>query len=169
METEVDAQRAPSWCFAASSSRTQSALLSSGGICELFASADLALHTAFTFISGSPANAGGVTRSSSTANDIEARIISDSSCHEARVRERIEGYNYGPTEGRSRRPRHFRLWRLVTGVDDQFFLGQKLKRAVPFHIDGVSKIAVVRREHGNNDAAFMVVGRSIDLIANRKL
>src|ERR1700722_10826400 len=152
METEVDAQRAPSCCFAASSSRTQSSLLSSGGICELFASADRALHTAFTFISGSPANAGGVTRSSSTASDIGVRIISDSSC-----------------EGMSWRPCYFRLWRLVTGVDDQFFFGQKLKRAVPFHIDGVSKIAVVRREHGNNDAAFMVVGCSIDLIANRKL
>jgi hypothetical protein len=53
-------------------------------------------------------------------------------------------------------------------VNDQFFFGQKLERAVSFHIDGVSKIAVVRGEHGNNDAAFMVVGRSIDLIANRK-
>jgi hypothetical protein len=83
------------------------------------------------------------------------------------VRERIEGY--GPTEGRPWRPRHFRLWRLVTGVDDQFFLGHKLKRAVPFHIDGVPKITVVRREHGNNYAAFTIVGCSIDLIANRKL
>jgi hypothetical protein len=144
-------------------------LLSSGGICELFASADLALHTAFTFISGSPANAGGVTRSSSTANDIEVRIISDSSCSEARVIERLEAHNYGPTEGTSSAAVSLSLWRLVTGVDDQFFFGQKLERAVPFHIDGVSKIAVVRREHGNNDAAFMVVGRSIDLIANRKL
>jgi hypothetical protein len=91
METEVDAQRAPSCCLAASSSRTQSSSLWSGGICKFFASADLALHTAFTFISGSPAKAGGVARSSNTANDIEARIISDSSCNEAQVRERMEG------------------------------------------------------------------------------
>jgi hypothetical protein len=49
------------------------------------------LHTAFTFISGSPANAGGVARSSNTANDIAVRIISDSSCNEARVRKRMEG------------------------------------------------------------------------------
>jgi hypothetical protein len=36
------------------------------------------------------------------------------------------------------------LWRnRSAGVNDQFFLGQKLERAVPFHIDGVSKIAII--------------------------
>jgi hypothetical protein len=53
-------------------------------------------------------------------------------------------------------------------VNDQFFLDQKLKRAVAFHIDRVSEIAVIRWEHGNNDTAFMIVGRFIDSIANRK-
>src|ERR1700722_17977280 len=91
MEAEVDAQRAPSCRLAASSSRTQSWSLWSRGICKSFASADLVLHTAFTFISGSPANADGVARSSNTANDIEVRIISDFSCNEARVRARMEG------------------------------------------------------------------------------
>jgi hypothetical protein len=54
-------------------------------------------------------------------------------------------------------------------VNDQFFFGQKLERAVPFHIDRVSEIAVICWEHGNNDTAFMVVGCFIDSIANRKL
>jgi hypothetical protein len=54
-------------------------------------------------------------------------------------------------------------------VNDQFFLGQKLERAVPFHIDGVSEIAIIGREHGNNDAVFLVVGCFIDPVANRKL
>jgi hypothetical protein len=44
-----------------------------------------------------------------------------------------------------------------------------LERAVPLHIDGVSKIAIICREDGNNDTAFMVVGCFIDPIANRKL
>jgi hypothetical protein len=41
--------------------------------------------------------------------------------------------------------------------------------AVPFRIDGVSKIAIICWEHGNNDTAFMVVGCFIAPIANRKL
>jgi hypothetical protein len=43
-----------------------------------------------------------------------------------------------------------------------------LKRAVTFHIDGVSEIAVICWEYGNHDAAFMVVGCFIDSIANRR-
>jgi len=57
----------------------------------------------------------------------------------------------------------------LAGVNDQFFLSDELERAVTFHVDGVSKIAIIGWEHGNNDAAFMVVGCFIDPIANRKL
>jgi hypothetical protein len=53
-------------------------------------------------------------------------------------------------------------------MDDQFFLVEKLQRAVPLHIDGVSKIAVYRRKHGTDDAALMPVARSIDPLANCK-
>jgi hypothetical protein len=36
------------------------------------------------------------------------------------------------------------LWRnRSAGVNDQFFLGQKLERPVPFQINRVSKIAVI--------------------------
>jgi hypothetical protein len=38
-------------------------------------------------------------------------------------------------------------------VNDQFFLGEKLERAVAFHIDGVAKMAVGGRKH-RNDAAL---------------
>jgi hypothetical protein len=54
-------------------------------------------------------------------------------------------------------------------MNDQLFLAQKLERAVTFHIDGVSEIAIICGKHGNNDAVFMVVGCFIDSIANRKL
>jgi hypothetical protein len=27
-------------------------------------------------------------------------------------------------------------------VNDQFFLGEKLERTVPFHVDGVAKVAI---------------------------
>jgi hypothetical protein len=54
------------------------------------------------------------------------------------------------------------------GVNDQLFLGKKLERAVALHIDGVAKIAVGGRKHGDDDAGFMVVGRFVDLLANRK-
>jgi len=54
-------------------------------------------------------------------------------------------------------------------MNDKFVLGQKLQRAIAFHIDGVSEVAIIRWEHGNHDAAFMVVGCFIDSIANRKL
>jgi hypothetical protein len=52
---------------------------------------------------------------------------------------------------------------------DQFFLSEKLQRAVPFHVDGVSKITVHRWKHGDDRAALMVIGCFIDPIANRKL
>jgi hypothetical protein len=41
--------------------------------------------------------------------------------------------------------------------------------AVPFHVDGVSEVAVNSRKHGDDRAALMVVGCIIDLFANRKL
>jgi len=69
METEVDGQRLASCCFAVSSSRTQSAVLWSGGERNAFASAFLALHTALMFSSGTPPNAGGVNRGCNTANN----------------------------------------------------------------------------------------------------
>ena len=46
----------------------------------------------------------------------------------------------------------------LVGVNDQIFLGEKLERTVPFHIDGVPKVAVNCWEHGNDDAVLMVVG-----------
>jgi hypothetical protein len=39
------------------------------------ASVDLALHTALTFSSGTPANAGGANRGNNIANDTKARFI----------------------------------------------------------------------------------------------
>jgi hypothetical protein len=56
----------------------------------------------------------------------------------------------------------------LAGVNDQFFLGKELERAIALHVDGVAKIAIRCRKHGNDDAGFMVVGRFIDLLANRK-
>jgi len=60
MGAEVDAQRVLSSCFAASSLRTQSAVLSRGTECIILASADLDSHIALTFSSGIRPNAGGV-------------------------------------------------------------------------------------------------------------
>ncbi len=54
-------------------------------------------------------------------------------------------------------------------VNDQFFLGEKLQRAVPFGVNGVPEAAVNCRKHGDDRAHLMVVGRIIDLLANRKL
>jgi hypothetical protein len=53
-------------------------------------------------------------------------------------------------------------------VSGQFFLGKKLECAVPFHVNGIPKVAVNRRKYGNDDAALMVVGYIVDLLANRK-
>jgi hypothetical protein len=53
-------------------------------------------------------------------------------------------------------------------MDDQFFLIEKLQRAISLHIDGVSKIAVNRRKHRADDAGLMPVARPIDPLANCK-
>ena len=46
----------------------------------------------------------------------------------------------------------------LAGVNDKFFLGEKLQRAVPFGVDGVPKAAVNCRKHGDDRATLMVVG-----------
>jgi hypothetical protein len=51
-------------------------------------------------------------------------------------------------------------------VNDQFFLGKKLERAISFHVNGVSKVAVNCWEHCDHGAALMIVGCIIDLLAN---
>jgi hypothetical protein len=61
--------------------------------------------------------------------------------------------------------RHYGL----AGVNDQFLLGEELKRAVPFGVNGVSKAAVDCRKHGDDRTHLMVVGCVIDFLANRKL
>jgi hypothetical protein len=53
-------------------------------------------------------------------------------------------------------------------VDHQLFFREKLQRTIAFHIDGVSKVAVLGRKYRNNDAVFMVVGRFVDPLADRK-
>ena len=55
------------------------------------------------------------------------------------------------------------------GVNDQLFLGKELERAIALHIDGVAEVTVLGRKHGDDDAGFMIVGRFVDLLANRKL
>jgi hypothetical protein len=57
----------------------------------------------------------------------------------------------------------------LAGVNDKFFLGEKLQRTVSFGIDGVSKAAVNCRKHGDDHTHLMVVGCVIDLLANCKL
>jgi hypothetical protein len=54
-------------------------------------------------------------------------------------------------------------------VNDQLFLCEELQRAVTFHIDSVSKFAINRQKHRDDRATPLVVGRSIDVLANRKL
>jgi hypothetical protein len=54
-------------------------------------------------------------------------------------------------------------------VNHQFCLSEKLERAVPFRVNGVSKAAVDCRKHGDDRTYFMVVGCVIDFLANRKL
>jgi hypothetical protein len=46
---------------------------------------------------------------------------------------------------------------------------EQLERAVPLHVDGVSKVALDCRKHGDDRAALMVVGCIVDFLANRKL
>jgi hypothetical protein len=53
-------------------------------------------------------------------------------------------------------------------VDDQFFFGEELERAIALHIDGIAKIAVRGWKDGDDDAAFMIVRRFVDPFANRK-
>src|SRR5262252_3582930 len=48
--------------------------------------------------------------------------------------------------------------KLVGGAEDQFFFGQKLKRAVTFQIDRVSEIALHCREYGNDHTVLMITG-----------
>jgi hypothetical protein len=55
------------------------------------------------------------------------------------------------------------------GVNDQVFFGEKLQCAVPFGIDGVAKVAVRGRKHGNDRATLMIVGCFVDPVANCKL
>jgi hypothetical protein len=54
-------------------------------------------------------------------------------------------------------------------VNDQFFLGKKLQRAVPFGVNGVPEAAVNCRKYGDDRTHLMIVGRIIDRLANRKL
>jgi hypothetical protein len=54
-------------------------------------------------------------------------------------------------------------------VNDQFFLGKKLERTVPFSVNGVPEAAVNCRKHGDDRTHLMIVGRIIDRLANRKL
>jgi hypothetical protein len=55
------------------------------------------------------------------------------------------------------------------GVNDQFFFGKELERAVSFHIDGVSNASFNRWKNADYRADFMVVGCIADCLANRKL
>jgi hypothetical protein len=55
------------------------------------------------------------------------------------------------------------------GVNDQFFLGKELERAVSLHVDGVSNLALNCWKHGDDRADFMVAGCIIDFLANCKL
>jgi len=57
----------------------------------------------------------------------------------------------------------------LAGVNDKFFLGEKLQRTVSFGVDGVPEAAVNCRKHGDDHTHLMVVGCVIDLLANRKL
>jgi hypothetical protein len=59
----------------------------------------------------------------------------------------------------------------LSSANNQFFLGEKLKRAVTFHIHGVTKVAVRGGEDRNDDTVFMIVmivGRLFNPFANRK-
>ena len=57
----------------------------------------------------------------------------------------------------------------LTGVKDQFFLGKKLQRAVPFRVNGVPETAVDCWKHGDDLAYFMLANRVFNLLANREL
>jgi hypothetical protein len=53
-------------------------------------------------------------------------------------------------------------------VTNQLFFVEEIERAVAFGVDGVSEIAFNGWKYRNHDAAFMVVGCIVDLLANRK-
>jgi hypothetical protein len=53
-------------------------------------------------------------------------------------------------------------------VNDQFFFREELERAIALHIDSVAKVAVRGWKHRNDDAAFVVVSRFVDSLADRK-
>jgi hypothetical protein len=53
-------------------------------------------------------------------------------------------------------------------VTDQLFLVEKLQRAISFRVNGISKAAVNRWEHGHDRAALMIVGCIINLLADGK-
>jgi hypothetical protein len=55
----------------------------------------------------------------------------------------------------------------LAGVNDQFFLGEELERAVTFHVNGVSKVVVNCWKHTDDCAALMFVGCVIDLLEDR--
>src|SRR6266480_5507780 len=60
--------------------------------------------------------------------------------------------------------------RELVSVNDEIFLDEKLERAVAFHVDRVTKMAVRGREHRNDSAGLMmVVGCFVDLVANCEL
>jgi hypothetical protein len=54
------------------------------------------------------------------------------------------------------------------GVTDQLFLVEKLQRAIPFRVNGISKAAVNCWEHGHDRAALMIVWLHINLFADGK-
>jgi len=54
-------------------------------------------------------------------------------------------------------------------VNAQFFFGKELEQAVAFHIDSVSEAVVNSWKHGNDRSALVVLGCTIDQLANREL
>jgi hypothetical protein len=56
-----------------------------------------------------------------------------------------------------------------SGVNAQFFFGKELQQAVAFHIDSVSEAVVNSWIHGNDRSALVVLGCTIDQLANREL
>jgi hypothetical protein len=54
-------------------------------------------------------------------------------------------------------------------MDDEFFLGEELERALAFHVNGVSEVVIDCRKYGDDHPAFVVVGCVIDPLANCKL
>jgi hypothetical protein len=57
----------------------------------------------------------------------------------------------------------------LAGMNDEFFFVEKLQRAISFDIDGIAKVAVRGRKHGNHGAGLMVIGCLVDPLADCKL